>query len=96
MMGSEIEQVLGEEKLKKLEFEMIQQTLKDDVVQCKCGNVISLEDGEIYYDFKGGDNQELSSRAAEHMSCFRVRCPSCSQNFCHGCQASPYHLGLTC
>jgi hypothetical protein len=30
------------------------------------------------------------------MSKFRVRCGSCSKNFCSKCQAEPYHLGKTC
>lgn len=39
---------------------------------------------------------KLSASAQAHFGSHRFRCPTCTQDFCKLCNASPYHLGLEC
>ena len=42
------------------------------------------------------DGRALSESHARHMVQHRFRCKACSDNFCAGCKAVPYHAGFTC
>lgn len=39
-----------------------------NMVKCKCGNLIELVEGKIYYDIKNDDGKQINKTAAKHMS----------------------------
>ena len=55
-----------------------------------------LEETKVDYNAKDEQGKVLSRAAAENMAKFRVRCSSCTKNFCAHCKTEPYHLGRTC
>lgn len=57
---------------------------------------MEVSQGEVNYFAKDDKGEPISERAAEHMSVYRIRCHSCDQNFCHGCETIPYHIGKMC
>jgi hypothetical protein len=70
---------------------------KDDkLVKCSCGCIISLEPSAPDYKKKDEKGKVISREAAEHMAHYRVRCSSCTKNFCAQCKREPYHEGMTC
>lgn len=94
----EVRTVLGNEEYEKLQEKMTNKALEGDqnMVKCKCGNMIEMVQGKIYYDIKNYDGKVINKVAAKHMSQHRVRCPECKNNFCTSCAEEPYHLGKTC
>jgi hypothetical protein len=63
LMLSEIENVFGVEACEKIQEEQVLKAFEkksDILVQCKCGNKAIFEEGPIYYDIKGKDNQVIS------------------------------------
>ena len=97
MYEFEIRHGLGAEEFDKLNQESVKRALKDDfdLVECPCGNLIEVVQGEVV-QVKKEDGKAITKTAAQHMSKFRVRCPECGSNFCVKCKAAPYHLGQSC
>ena len=67
-----------------------------DLVQCSCGNQMTVEAGQPDYKQKDEDGNVLSREGAKHMAKYRVRCNNCSKVFCKNCNVEPYHIGKTC
>ena len=69
-----------------------------DLVQCKCGNIMQVEQGRVDLNQKDADGKPIAKDAAECMSKFRVRCTQCQKNFCSNpnCMEEPYHEFKTC
>jgi len=57
---------------------------------------MEVHQGEVNLNVKDDNGNEISHQAAIHMSLYRVRCGTCSNNFCSECRSLPYHLGKTC
>ena len=49
----------------------------DKMVKCKCGCMIEVVEGKVYYDIKNDSGKYINKAAAKHMSQYRVRCPDC-------------------
>jgi len=98
LQNIEIRTVLGDDAFWKLEDALCQKALEGEqnLVKCKCGNLIELIKGKVYYDIKNNEGKQINKVAAKHMSEYRVRCPECQNNFCSSCKEEPYHLGETC
>mmetsp|Transcript_23513 Transcript_23513/g.41672 ORF Transcript_23513/g.41672 Transcript_23513/m.41672 type:complete len:608 (-) Transcript_23513:48-1871(-) len=93
----ELRELLGNEELEKLEEESFKTTMGEGIASCpSCSNYILLEPGTVDYNYRDEQGRKLSRAAAEHMSQFRLRCPSCSTISCAKCRIMPYHLGMTC
>ena len=67
-----------------------------NLVKCPCGAMMEATAGHVDYNAKDDTGQVMSPMAAIHMSKYRIRCRTCDQNFCSGCQAQPYHAGKNC
>ena len=39
-----------------------------NIVKCRCGNLIELIQGKIYYDIKNDEGKTINKTAAKHMS----------------------------
>jgi len=50
----------------------------------------------VNYAAKDEKGQTVSRATAEHMAKFRVRCATCTENFCTNCKIMPYHINMTC
>jgi E3 ubiquitin-protein ligase MYCBP2 len=70
--------------------------LDPNMVKCDCNATIFFEPSKVDYTAKDETGKLLSKQAAEHIAKFRIRCTSCSKNFCTSCRRSPYHVGMTC
>jgi len=57
---------------------------------------MEASDGQVDYNAKDDAGAIMSAEAAIHMSKYRIRCRSCENIFCHGCDVSPYHAGKNC
>jgi IBR domain, a half RING-finger domain len=98
LANAEIRLILGDKEYEDLQTEMTNKLLEEQegIVRCKCGNAIEFVKGEVMYNYKNDEGKNINKVAARHMSSNRVRCPECGINFCVGCKAEPYHLGLNC
>ena len=74
---------------------MVVEQMSGNLVDCKCGNKILLEEGKVDYRQKDDQGKLVTRQAAVHMAKYRVRC-ICGLNFCSKCKEEPYHTGLTC
>ena len=71
--------------------------LDSNMITCpSCGAIIQLEETNVDYGAKDEKGQIVSRETAEHMAKHRVRCATCTKNFCAGCKEEPYHLGRSC
>lgn len=80
----------------KRQEELREETGIENLVVCRCGEVCEFEAGDVYYDIKGDDQLTISRNAAQHLAENRLRCNSCSDDFCVTCGQYPYHKGYTC
>lgn len=93
----EIEDVIGSEELSKLEEDSVKTMIGEGIANCpSCNSYIYLEPGTVDYNYRDDQGRKLSRASAEHMSQFRLRCPSCNNISCASCKIMPYHLGMTC
>ena len=98
IFDAEIRIAMGDKDYDDFMVKLASKALEGDknVVKCKCGNLIELVQGKVYYDIKNDEGKVINKPAAKHMSQYRVRCPECEKNFCSSCGEEPYHLGKTC
>ncbi|KAL6054132.1 E3 ubiquitin-protein ligase highwire [Balamuthia mandrillaris] len=108
---SELSQAEIRDVLSESEFEAyLRQTLEDAIegnssqfLRCpnpSCSDVIERLEPQLSHSpakiALGPKGVPLSKEADLHMQEYRFRCRSCDTEFCAGCKASPYHLGMTC
>jgi hypothetical protein len=98
LLDNEIKHSMGEKEFDSFMLALTSKVFEGNknVVKCKCGNLIELVVGKVYYDIKNDEGKVINKTAAKHMSQHRVRCPDCEKNFCSSCGEEPYHLGKTC
>jgi E3 ubiquitin-protein ligase MYCBP2 len=99
LMESEIEDFYGPEAYRKMQIANLKKAFQDNefFVICNCGQAIEvLPEENVNYNQKKDDGTEMSRKACENLSKYRVRCQSCKTDFCRSCEVAPYHQGYTC
>lgn len=94
----ETKEMMTKEELAQIEQIQMDVRIEMDpnMVKCDCNATIFFEPSKVDYTAKDETGKVLSKQAAEHIAKFRIRCTSCSKNFCTSCRRSPYHVGMTC
>ena len=95
----ELKDILGENEYNQIISKSLEQTLQKTSVTCiKCNQTYSFEPGDMNSLIKGSDNKPLTGQNLKWYVENRFKCPTnnCGTEQCKTCQASPYHIGVSC
>ena len=70
ILDAEIRQAMGEKEFDEFSVKLASKAFEGNknFIKCKCGNLIELVVGKIYYDIKNDDGKVINKTAAKHMS----------------------------
>ena len=76
IMEFEINEYLNQEQREELDKQIMQNMVRGNpnLIQCSCGDIIELVQGQVDLKQKDNDGNPISKEAAVHMSKYRIRC----------------------